>query len=63
VVKVNINAELRRAHVEALRAGLDVRGDDIRSLQRAAIDAMARVAHDRIRLLAPGSAEAHSSSA
>jgi fructose-bisphosphate aldolase class II/tagatose 1,6-diphosphate aldolase GatY/KbaY len=52
VVKVNINAELRRAHVEALRANLEARGDDVRALQRAAIEAMSSVALEKIRLLA-----------
>jgi fructose-bisphosphate aldolase class II/tagatose 1,6-diphosphate aldolase GatY/KbaY len=52
VVKVNLNAELRRAHVDALRAALDHPGDDVRALQKAAIQAMARVAEQKIRLLA-----------
>jgi fructose-bisphosphate aldolase class II/tagatose 1,6-diphosphate aldolase GatY/KbaY len=52
VVKVNVNAELRRAHLEALVAGLGEVGDDVRALQTLAIDAMARVAEDKIALLA-----------
>jgi ketose-bisphosphate aldolase len=50
VVKVNVNAELRRAYFEALR-GADV-GDDVRKLQGLAIDAMAAVAAEKIELLA-----------
>jgi fructose-bisphosphate aldolase class II/tagatose 1,6-diphosphate aldolase GatY/KbaY len=50
VVKVNVNAELRRAHVAALDADV---GDDIRALQRRAIEAMTRVAEEKIALLAP----------
>jgi ketose-bisphosphate aldolase len=52
VVKVNVNAELRRAHVRALAAVLTEAGDDIRALQTRAIDAMARVAQEKIALLA-----------
>jgi fructose-bisphosphate aldolase class II/tagatose 1,6-diphosphate aldolase GatY/KbaY len=52
VVKVNVNAELRRAYVQALAAGLTGAGDDVRALQRLAIDAMARVAQEKIALLA-----------
>jgi fructose-bisphosphate aldolase class II/tagatose 1,6-diphosphate aldolase GatY/KbaY len=50
VVKVNVNAELRRAHIEALRADV---GDDVRALQKLAIEAMTRVAEEKIALLAP----------
>src|SRR3954468_21405754 len=50
VVKVNVNAELRRAHLEAIRTA-DV-GDDVRALQGLAIDAMTRVAREKIALLA-----------
>ena len=49
-MKVNVNAELRRAHIAAL--GADV-GDDVRALQQLAIEAMARVAEEKIALLAP----------
>jgi fructose-bisphosphate aldolase class II/tagatose 1,6-diphosphate aldolase GatY/KbaY len=52
VVKVNVNAELRRAHLEAIRDA-DV-GDDVRALQTLAIEAMTRVAEEKIALLAPG---------
>jgi tagatose 1,6-diphosphate aldolase GatY/KbaY len=52
VVKVNVNAELRRAHLGALAAGLDEAGDDVRALQRRAIDAMTEVAAEKIALLA-----------
>jgi ketose-bisphosphate aldolase len=52
VVKVNVNAELRRAHLEALGAGLSEVGDDVRALQTRAIEAMARVAEEKIALLA-----------
>ena len=53
VVKVNVNAELRRAHLQALAAGLSEVGDDVRALQTRAIEAMARVAGEKIALLAP----------
>ena len=49
VVKVNVNAELRRAHIGALKADV---GDDVRKLQQLAIDAMAAVAAEKIELLA-----------
>ena len=51
-MKVNVNAEVRRAHVQALAAGLAEAGDDVRALQQRAIDAMARVAQEKIALLA-----------
>lgn len=51
VVKVNINAELRRAHVDVLRAGLPGSGDDVRALQERAVAAMSAVALDKIALL------------
>ena len=51
VVKVNINAELRRAYVEALRAGLAAVGDDVRVLQERAMAALSAVALDKIALL------------
>ena len=50
-MKVNINAELRRAHLSALAAGLDAAGDDVRALQNHAIEAMAEVAAEKIALL------------
>ena len=49
VVKVNVNAELRRAYFGALDADV---GDDIRKLQGIAIEAMAAVAGEKIELLA-----------
>jgi ketose-bisphosphate aldolase len=52
VVKVNINAELRRAHLTALAAGMAEAGDDVRALQHRAIEAMAKVAAEKIALLA-----------
>jgi ketose-bisphosphate aldolase len=52
VVKVNVNAELRRAHLSALADGLDTVGDDVRALQKRAIEAMAAVAAEKITLLA-----------
>jgi fructose-bisphosphate aldolase class II/tagatose 1,6-diphosphate aldolase GatY/KbaY len=52
VVKVNINAELRRAHLTALAAGMPEAGDDVRALQHRAIEAMAKVAAEKITLLA-----------
>ncbi len=54
VVKVNINAELRRAHLTALAAGMAEAGDDVRALQHRAIEAMAKVAAEKIALLAGG---------
>ena len=50
-MKVNVNAELRRAHLGALASGLDAVGDDVRALQRRAIDAMTEVAAEKIALL------------
>jgi ketose-bisphosphate aldolase len=52
VVKVNINAELRRAHLSALASGMPEAGDDVRALQHRAIEAMATVAAEKIGLLA-----------
>jgi ketose-bisphosphate aldolase len=52
VVKVNINAELRRAHVLAMTEALDSGGDDIRRLQTLAVTAMTDVAIDKLTLLA-----------
>jgi fructose-bisphosphate aldolase class II/tagatose 1,6-diphosphate aldolase GatY/KbaY len=51
VVKVNVNAEIRRAHLGALASGLDEVGDDVRALQRRAIDAMTQIAGQKIALL------------
>jgi fructose/tagatose bisphosphate aldolase len=51
-VKVNVNAELRRAHLEAIAGGLSEVGDDVRALQKRAIAAMDAVAAEKIALLA-----------
>jgi len=51
VVKVNVNAELRRAHLQAIRTA-EV-GDDVRAMQKLAIEAMTKVAEEKISLLAP----------
>jgi fructose-bisphosphate aldolase class II/tagatose 1,6-diphosphate aldolase GatY/KbaY len=51
VMKVNVNAELRRAHLRALADGLEAVGDDVRALQRRAIEAMTAVAIEKIALL------------
>jgi ketose-bisphosphate aldolase len=52
VAKVNFNAELRRAHLGALRQTILQADDDLVGVQRAAIDAMRQVAIDKLRLLA-----------
>jgi ketose-bisphosphate aldolase len=52
VVKVNINAELRRAYVLSLQSAVPGAGDNIRSLQEQAIRAMRELARDKITLLA-----------
>lgn len=51
IAKANVNAELRRGHLEALRAGL-TEGDDLARLQRLAIAAMTEVACAKLVLLA-----------
>jgi ketose-bisphosphate aldolase len=51
VVKVNFNAELRRAYLSAVASAVSEPGDDVRRLQRAAIQAMAEVALGKIQLL------------
>ena len=56
IAKVNFNAELRRACVDALAATLPEAGDDVARLQRAAIAAMRTVAEEK--LLALGEAGA-----
>lgn len=58
VAKVNINAELRRAYMTALRAGLAQNDDDIRRLQGLAIEAMIVVAKAKVLLLAGGAVRA-----
>jgi len=51
VAKVNINAELRRAYLAALDAGLASGGDDLPGLQTRAIAAMTDIAIDKLLLL------------
>jgi ketose-bisphosphate aldolase len=51
VAKVNINAELRRAHLAALDAARGEGGDDIARLQSRAVDAMTKIAAERLMLL------------
>jgi ketose-bisphosphate aldolase len=51
VVKVNVNAELRKAHREALVQALTVTGDDLLRIQRAAVTAMTSVATEKITIL------------
>src|SRR4051794_27322651 len=50
VVKVNVNAELRRAYIQASKADV---GDDVSALQRLSIEAMTRIAEEKIALLDP----------
>jgi ketose-bisphosphate aldolase len=52
VVKVNINAELRRAYLGALAAALGDGDDDIPRIQDRVVAAMALVAADKLTLLA-----------
>jgi fructose-bisphosphate aldolase class II/tagatose 1,6-diphosphate aldolase GatY/KbaY len=52
VAKVNVNAELRRAHLDALRAGLASAGDDIPRLQQQAVAVMSRIAEAKLTALA-----------
>jgi ketose-bisphosphate aldolase len=52
VAKVNVNAELRRAYIGALRAGLAEDGDSVAALQARAIAAMADAAAAKLELLA-----------
>lgn len=54
VCKININAELRRAHVDALAEALPTAGDSVAKLQSAAVDAIARVAREKLELLMGG---------
>lgn len=51
VMKVNVNAELRRAYLGALREGLAEDGDSVAALQQRAIAAMAEAAAAKLRLL------------
>ena len=52
VAKINVNAELRRAHLGALRTALTEDGDDIPLLQHQAVDAMTHVAVAKLTALA-----------
>jgi hypothetical protein len=52
VAKVNFNAELRRAYLGVLRRVIGDPGDDVVRLQRAAVEAMRKVAMDKLQLLA-----------
>jgi fructose/tagatose bisphosphate aldolase len=52
VVKVNINAELRRAYLGALAAAFADGDDDIPRIQDRIVAAMALVAADKLTLLA-----------
>jgi len=51
VAKVNVNAELRKAHREALEHALTEPGDDLLRIQRATVAAMTIVAADKITTL------------
>lgn len=51
VAKVNINAELRRAHLSALRGVLADGEDDIVRIQHRAVEAMTRTAVEKLTLL------------
>jgi ketose-bisphosphate aldolase len=52
VTKVNVNAELRRAYLGALRAGLADGGDDVARLQRQAVAAVTQAAQAKLTALA-----------
>jgi ketose-bisphosphate aldolase len=52
VVKVNINAEMRRAHLVALEEVLAEGHDDIVRIQARAVEAMSRTAAEKLTLLA-----------
>lgn len=52
IAKVNVNAELRRAHLRAFAEGLGASGDDLPKLQAAAVAAMRAVAEEKLGLLA-----------
>lgn len=51
VAKVNVNAELRKAHRQSLEQALTEPGDDLLRIQRAAVKAMATVATEKITTL------------
>jgi fructose/tagatose bisphosphate aldolase len=52
VAKVNVNAELRRAYLDALRAELADGGDDVPHLQHHAVAAMTQIAEAKLTTLA-----------
>jgi ketose-bisphosphate aldolase len=52
VAKVNVNAELRRAHVEALHSALARSDDDLVRIQRSAVAAMTATAAEKLTVLA-----------
>lgn len=52
VAKVNINAELRRRHIVALRAALEGGDDDIPRIQDRAVEAMTQFVAEKLTLLA-----------
>lgn len=51
VCKVNVNAELRKAHRSALVQALTEEGDDLLRIQRAAVAAMMTIAAEKIGVL------------
>jgi ketose-bisphosphate aldolase len=51
VAKVNVNAELRRAYIRALRTGLAEDGDSVAALQQRAIVAMTGAAMAKLEVL------------
>jgi len=51
IAKVNINAELRRGYLGALRGALNGGGDDVPRLQDTAVAAMAEIAAEKLTLL------------
>jgi len=52
VAKININAELRRAYLGALRSSLAEGDDDLPRIQRRAVEAMTQIAAEKLMLLA-----------
>jgi ketose-bisphosphate aldolase len=61
VAKVNVNAELRRAYLGALRTGLTDDGDDIPRLQHQAVAAMTHIAEAKLTALAGTTQHRHPS--
>ncbi|TDO35861.1 fructose-bisphosphate aldolase class II/tagatose 1,6-diphosphate aldolase GatY/KbaY [Kribbella sp. VKM Ac-2527] len=51
IAKVNVNAELRKAHREAMEHALAEQGDDLLRIQRAAVAAMTITAAEKIGVL------------